>query len=167
MAGIAAGTSKSVPSRGENGGAHQPVRRQWGLLAGAVAVHGGLAKPTRRAGGGRWVYGIRGAPGARGFDGRPVACQVGDRPDDGLLLYLGPARGVVAGATAEESVKRVLVLGGYGTFGTQVCRELARLRVPLTVAGRRLERAEAFAGSLGGDVRAVAVDITQRESCLK
>jgi hypothetical protein len=62
-------------------------------------------------------------------------------------------------------VKRVIVFGGYGTFGTHVCRELARLEVPITVAGRDRARAEQFARGLGAAHSAVAADVTRLESC--
>jgi predicted dinucleotide-binding enzyme len=56
-------------------------------------------------------------------------------------------------------VKTALVLGGYGTFGSLVARELARLGVPVLVAGRDLARAEAFAREIGArGLRADAAD---------
>jgi hypothetical protein len=62
-------------------------------------------------------------------------------------------------------VNRVVVFGGYGTFGTQVCRELARCDVCLTVAGRHTALAEAMARSLGPSARGTVADVTSRESC--
>lgn len=62
-------------------------------------------------------------------------------------------------------MKPALALGGYGTFGAHVCRELARLGVPLTVAGRDGARAEAFARTLRPEARGLAVDATQAASC--
>jgi hypothetical protein len=62
-------------------------------------------------------------------------------------------------------MKPVVVFGGYGTFGTHVCRELARLGVPLTVAGRDRARAEEFARSLGPACRGLAADVTSPASC--
>jgi hypothetical protein len=59
-----------------------------------------------------------------------------------------------------------VIFGGYGTFGSHVSRELARLGVPVVVAGRDLARAESFARTLGGPHRACAVDVTQPDSCL-
>jgi hypothetical protein len=62
-------------------------------------------------------------------------------------------------------VRPVLVFGGYGTFGAHVCRELARLGVPLTVAGRDRGRAEDFARMLGPGCRGMAADVRQPASC--
>jgi hypothetical protein len=62
-------------------------------------------------------------------------------------------------------MKPVVVFGGYGTFGTHVCRELARLGVPLTVAGRDRARAEDFARALCPGCRALAADATDPASC--
>jgi hypothetical protein len=59
----------------------------------------------------------------------------------------------------------VIVFGGYGTFGAHVCRELARLAVPLVVAGRDAARAEAFARSLGPGCRGLAADVSRPDSC--
>jgi len=62
-------------------------------------------------------------------------------------------------------VNGVVVFGGYGTFGAHVARALARLGVPLTVAGRDVARAAAFAQSLGPACRGLAADVTRPESC--
>lgn len=62
-------------------------------------------------------------------------------------------------------MKPVVVLGGYGTFGTHVCRELASAGVPVTVAGRDQARADAFAATLGPNCRGVAADAAQPDSC--
>jgi hypothetical protein len=62
-------------------------------------------------------------------------------------------------------MKRVLVLGGYGTFGSHVCRHLVTAGMPLTVAGRDPDRAKQFAQSVGGGVRALAVDLRNAEAC--
>jgi NAD(P)-dependent dehydrogenase (short-subunit alcohol dehydrogenase family) len=62
-------------------------------------------------------------------------------------------------------VSRIVVFGGYGTFGAIVCRELAALGHAVTVAGRRRERAEAFARGLGEGHSGVAADASDRESC--
>ncbi len=59
----------------------------------------------------------------------------------------------------------VVVFGGYGTFGGHVARELARLGVPLTVAGRDGVRAEVFARTLGPACRGLAADVTRPDSC--
>jgi hypothetical protein len=63
-------------------------------------------------------------------------------------------------------VSRAVVFGGYGTFGAHVARALARLGMPVVVAGRDRARAEAFAGILGPPHGACAADVTQTESCL-
>ena len=54
---------------------------------------------------------------------------------------------------------KTLVLGGYGNFGARICRALALdAGVALLIGGRDLERATAFAQSLGGHARGVRVD---------
>jgi hypothetical protein len=58
-----------------------------------------------------------------------------------------------------------IVIGGYGTFGSQVARELARRGVALTIAGRDGGRAEAFARSLGPNHRWRRVDVTRLDDC--
>jgi hypothetical protein len=57
-------------------------------------------------------------------------------------------------------MRRILILGGYGTFGGRIVRLLARhKRWSLIVAGRSREKAEAFARSLGDQqVSAIALD---------
>ncbi|HVZ03058.1 MAG TPA: DUF4166 domain-containing protein [Dongiaceae bacterium] len=57
-------------------------------------------------------------------------------------------------------MRRVLVLGGYGTFGGRIVRLLAaQRRFAIVVAGRSPARAEAFARSLGDPaVTAAALD---------
>jgi hypothetical protein len=57
-------------------------------------------------------------------------------------------------------MRRILVLGGYGTFGSRIVRLLAkRQRWTIIVAGRSQERAEAFARSIGDQqVSAAAID---------
>jgi hypothetical protein len=62
-------------------------------------------------------------------------------------------------------MKPVLVVGGYGTFGVHVCRELVRWGVPLSVAGRDAARAEAFARALGPGCASRAVDVGHADSC--
>jgi hypothetical protein len=62
-------------------------------------------------------------------------------------------------------MKGILIIGGYGTFGTHVSRELAADGLPLTIAGRDRERAEVFARSLGPHCRGIGVDTTRPESC--
>jgi len=52
-------------------------------------------------------------------------------------------------------VHRVLVLGGYGAFGSRVAERLARQSgIELIVAGRSLERAQVFAAGLARTARA-------------
>lgn len=52
-----------------------------------------------------------------------------------------------------------LVLGGYGNFGARICRALAGdERIQLLVAGRSAASAQAFAATLGGGARGVALD---------
>lgn len=55
---------------------------------------------------------------------------------------------------------RILILGGYGTFGSRIARLLAKhRRWSLLVAGRSKEKAEAFAHALGdANVSAVTLD---------
>ena len=57
-------------------------------------------------------------------------------------------------------MRRILVLGGYGTFGSRIVRLLAaHRRWTLVVAGRSREKAEAFVRSLTDDqVTAIALD---------
>ncbi len=53
---------------------------------------------------------------------------------------------------------RLLVLGGYGNFGQPICRALAQdAGIELLVGGRSIDRAVAFAESLGA--RGVAMDV--------
>jgi hypothetical protein len=60
-------------------------------------------------------------------------------------------------------VKGVIVFGAYGVFGRHVASELAKRGVPLTVAGRDLAKAEAFAREL--NQRAAVADVTNIDSC--
>jgi hypothetical protein len=62
-------------------------------------------------------------------------------------------------------VTRAVVFGGYGTFGSLVARELARLGTPVVVAGRDLARAEALARELGPLHRACHADVRDMGSC--
>ncbi|WP_395020359.1 DUF4166 domain-containing protein [Dongia sp.] len=57
-------------------------------------------------------------------------------------------------------MRRILILGGYGTFGSRIARLLAkRKRWSLLVAGRSQEKAQALAQSLGdANVSAIALD---------
>jgi hypothetical protein len=58
-----------------------------------------------------------------------------------------------------------VVFGGYGTFGSHVCRELVRRGVPVIVAGRDRGRAETFARTLGRGSRGIQADVTNRSDC--
>lgn len=60
----------------------------------------------------------------------------------------------------------VVVLGGYGTFGRLVARELAGWGLHVVVAGRDLVKAEVRARELGPAHSAAAVDVTRLDSCL-
>jgi hypothetical protein len=62
-------------------------------------------------------------------------------------------------------MRPALVIGGYGTFGTHVCRELARRGVPVIVAGRDAARADALARTLGPGCRGLAIDVTRAAAC--
>jgi len=62
-------------------------------------------------------------------------------------------------------VKPVLVIGGYGTFGSQVALELAARDIPLIVAGRDAKKSTKFAQQLGPAHRGLFLDVSQRESC--
>lgn len=55
-------------------------------------------------------------------------------------------------------MQRVLVLGGYGAFGGRVAERLARVPgIELTIAGRSLDKAQAFAASLANTARAQVI----------
>jgi hypothetical protein len=58
-----------------------------------------------------------------------------------------------------------VVFGGYGAFGSLVCRELARLGTSVTVAGRSRGRAEARARELGPAHRGAAADVRSALDC--
>ena len=62
-------------------------------------------------------------------------------------------------------MRRIIVFGGYGVFGSQAARVLANWDMPLTIAGRDLAAAEEFARTLGGDCSAVAANLTQTHNC--
>jgi short subunit dehydrogenase-like uncharacterized protein len=62
-------------------------------------------------------------------------------------------------------VSSAIVFGGYGTFGSLVARDLARLGVTVVIAGRDAARAEAFAHTLGPGHSGVAADVADRASC--
>jgi hypothetical protein len=58
----------------------------------------------------------------------------------------------------------VVVFGGYGVFGSLVCRELAQRGASVTVAGRDLGRASRLAEALGSSHRACAADVRKAAS---
>jgi len=62
-------------------------------------------------------------------------------------------------------VKTAIVFGGCGTFGSIVARDLARLGVPIVIAGRDGARNERFAAELGAPHRAIACDVKLLASC--
>jgi saccharopine dehydrogenase-like NADP-dependent oxidoreductase len=54
---------------------------------------------------------------------------------------------------------KTLVLGGYGNFGTRICRALAGYpSIELLVGGRSLQRANQLAAELGPSAQGVAID---------
>jgi len=59
---------------------------------------------------------------------------------------------------------KVVIFGGYGTFGSLVARELARLEITVTVAGRDLNRAVELARSLGPGHPGLVANVTRPES---
>ena len=65
----------------------------------------------------------------------------------------------------DDGKPEVLVIGGYGVFGSHVSRELNRLGVPFTVAGRSIAAAKTMAARLGPGVTATDVDVTNPVSC--
>lgn len=57
---------------------------------------------------------------------------------------------------------RILILGGYGNFGKRIAAALCRKRLPVIIAGRRLDKAEALARALpAGLASAVRCDVTR------
>ncbi len=55
---------------------------------------------------------------------------------------------------------KTLVLGGYGNFGSRICRALASdSSIQLLIGGRDLNRSQGLASELGGDAKGVAIDI--------
>lgn len=62
-------------------------------------------------------------------------------------------------------VRTAIIFGGCGTFGSLVARDLARLGIPVVIAGRSLKRAEEFARELGALHRAIACDVRNPDSC--
>lgn len=60
---------------------------------------------------------------------------------------------------------KLVVMGGYGTFGSLVAQELAYRGVNVVIAGRDAAKAEAFAGSLGSQHSGTFVDVADLTSC--
>jgi Saccharopine dehydrogenase NADP binding domain len=55
---------------------------------------------------------------------------------------------------------KTLVLGGYGNFGTRICRALAReSSIQLLIGGRDMSRARSLASAVGGGAEGIAVDL--------
>lgn len=102
---------------------------------------------------GRRPRGLR-LPGARA-PGRP-----GARPRAAIGTGATGCRSRRSSANRGDAVTGVLVLGGYGAFGTRLCQLLARSpELTVHVAGRHLGAAEAACRRLdGGAARAVALD---------
>ena len=61
--------------------------------------------------------------------------------------------------------RTIVVLGGYGTFGARVSRDLAERGHRVVVAGRDPRRAEALARALGPAHASVGVDVRDGEAC--
>lgn len=59
-------------------------------------------------------------------------------------------------------MRRALVIGGYGVFGSLIARELARRSVSVTIAGRDGARAAAAAAALGPGHEGIALDLADR-----
>lgn len=54
---------------------------------------------------------------------------------------------------------KTLVLGGYGNFGSRICRALAGVSsIQLVIGGRDHRRATVLANELGPDIQAIAID---------
>jgi short subunit dehydrogenase-like uncharacterized protein len=62
-------------------------------------------------------------------------------------------------------MRRAIVFGGYGVFGSQVARALSQWGVPLAIAGHARMRAEVLARQLGGDCTALIADVNELDSC--
>ena len=58
---------------------------------------------------------------------------------------------------------RVIIFGGYGTFGSLIAQELAKTGIPITIAGRDGSQAEAFARTIAS--RGAAADVCDPQSC--
>jgi len=56
---------------------------------------------------------------------------------------------------------RILILGGYGNFGKRIAAALVGKGIPVTIAGRNVDKAGAFAASLPGKLaEGLACDVT-------
>lgn len=68
------------------------------------------------------------------------------------------------------NLRKVLILGGYGNFGKRIAEALARHTVPIIIAGRDFEKAQALAHRLkidaAADADAVAVDADRNLAAL-
>lgn len=58
-------------------------------------------------------------------------------------------------------MSRIVVLGGYGVFGSHVARELAAGGFNITIAGRDGDRADRFARKLGPTHRGISADVNR------
>jgi hypothetical protein len=55
---------------------------------------------------------------------------------------------------------KTLVLGGYGNFGTRICRALAGdPSIQLLIGGRDLNRSQSLAAEVGGNARGIEIDL--------
>ncbi len=57
--------------------------------------------------------------------------------------------------------RRVLILGGYGNFGSRIAQTLAASQIGVIIAGRNLSKAEALAASLGSTAHAAYVNANE------
>jgi hypothetical protein len=77
-----------------------------------------------------------------------------------LAGFPRPGRGLLPDGGEAKLVKRVLIIGGYGNFGSYIARALAgEPNIALLIGGRSLEKADAFAAGLGGTNRAQTCDV--------
>jgi hypothetical protein len=74
--------------------------------------------------------------------------------------FYRPRRGVLSDGAEADVVKRVLIIGGYGNFGSYIARTLAaEPGIRLLIAGRSLDKARQFSSQLGAAAESVALDI--------
>src|SRR5207237_6541746 len=126
--------------RGRPDRRQRPVHRRHAsadALPGAAAgsVGRGRAARLRRL---RLRYGH----GGGWLRGQPEPGGTGHRPDHRPLLHLDAGGRALPRTTAGRPMSSAIVLGGYGTFGALVARELAAAGVTVTVAGRSRAHAE-------------------------